>query len=51
MTRTEPQELAPPQPGLDEGLDHQPMLGRERGQQTLVFVGSKGAGLTGDHLG
>jgi len=44
-------QLAPPQTGLDQGLDHQPVLGREGGQQTLVLARGEGAGLGGDHLG
>jgi len=51
VPRFEGDQLAPPQPGLNKGLDHQPMLGRERGQQTLVLARSQGAGLGGDHLG
>ena len=44
-------ELAPPQAGLDQGLDHQPVLRGERGEQALVLVGGQGAGLGGDDLG
>ncbi len=51
MPRFEGDQLAPAQAGLDEGLDHQPVLGGERGQETLVLAGGEGAGLAGDHLG
>ena len=32
-------QLAAPQSGLDQGLDHQSVLGGHRGQETLVLEG------------
>ena len=44
-------ELAPAQAGADGGLDHQPVLGREGGEDGVVFVGGEGAVVLSDDFG
>ena len=44
MAGFEGDELAPPQAGVDGGLDHQPMLGGKGGEDGGVLVGRQGAG-------
>jgi hypothetical protein len=44
-------ELAPAHPGLDRGLDHQPVPVGDRGDQEVELFGGQGALLGDDHLG
>jgi hypothetical protein len=44
-------DLAPAEAGVDGGLDHQPVLGGEVGEDGVVLGGGEGASLLLDHLG
>jgi len=44
-------ERTPAQPRFDEGLDHQPVLDRQGGEEPLLLVGGEGAGLATDDFG
>jgi hypothetical protein len=51
VARSEGDELAPAQAGVDRGLHHEPVVGGQGGEDGVVLVGGEGAGLLLDHLG
>jgi hypothetical protein len=51
VARIEGDQLSPAQPGLDEGLDHQSVVVRDRLEEPVELVGGQRAGFAGDGLG